>query len=94
MAYMPKTEDRYHLLVVAREYLSGWAEARPLNQGNSERVANFFNKVSICLFRTSESMLVDGGAKSKKRTDLPLKCFNIQKITVTPYHAAANGVVE
>ena len=27
ISYMPKTEDGYHLLVVAREYLSGWAEA-------------------------------------------------------------------
>jgi hypothetical protein len=27
ISYMPKIEDGYHLLVVAWEYLSGWAEA-------------------------------------------------------------------
>jgi len=42
ISYMPKTEDGYHQLVVSREYLSGWAKARPLKQGTSEKVADFF----------------------------------------------------
>jgi transposase-like protein len=94
ISYMPKTEDGYHLLVVAREYLSGWAEARPLKQGTSEKVADFFYEEVICRFGTPESVVVDGGAENKKWTDLLLKRYNIRKITVTPYHAAANGVIE
>jgi hypothetical protein len=39
-------------------------------------------------------MVVDGGAENKKSTKLLLKRYNIRKITVTPYHAAANGVME
>ena len=37
---------------------------------------------------------MDGGAENKKCTDLLLKCYNIRKITETPYHAAANGVID
>jgi len=66
ISYMPKTEDGYHLLVVAREYLSGWAEVRPLKQGTSEKVADFFYEEVICRFGTPESVVVDGGAVNKK----------------------------
>lgn len=38
---MPKAEFGYHLLLIGREYLSGWAEARPLKQGTLEKVADF-----------------------------------------------------
>jgi len=91
---MPKTENRYHLLVDAREYISRWAEARPLKQGTSEKVAEFFCKEVICQFRTPESVVVDGGAEIKKWTDLLLIRYNFRKITVTPYHAANDGVIE
>jgi len=94
ISHMPKTEDRYHLLVVAKEYLRGWAEARPLKQGTSEKVADIFHKEVICRFATPESVVVDRGVENKKCTDLLLKCYNIRKITVTPYHAATNGVIE
>jgi hypothetical protein len=87
-------EDGYHLLVVAREYLSGWAEARPLIQGTSEQVPDFFYEEVICRFGTTESVVVDRWAENKKWTDLILKCYNIRKITITPYHAAADGVIE
>jgi hypothetical protein len=94
ISYMPKTDDGYHLLVVAREYLSRWAEARPLKQGISEKVAHLFYEEVICWFGTPESVVVDGGAANTKWTDLLFKRYNMRKITVTPYHAAANGVIE
>ena len=37
-------------------------------------------------------MVVEGGAENKKWTDLLLKCYNIWRLTVTLYHAAANSV--
>ena len=39
-------------------------------------------------------MVVDGAREMKKWTDLLPKRYNIQMITVTAYHAAANGVIE
>ena len=94
ISYLPRTESGHHLLVVAREYLSGWVEARPLSKGSSKKVADFFYEEIICRYGMPESVVVDGGAENKKWTDLLLKRYNIRKITITPYHAAANGVVE
>ena len=37
---------------------------------------------------------MEGGAENQNWTDLLLKRYNSWKITVTPYHAAANGVIE
>jgi hypothetical protein len=59
ISYMLKTDHRYHLLVVAREFLSRWAEAGPLKQGTSEKVADFFYEEVICRFGTPESVGVD-----------------------------------
>jgi hypothetical protein len=39
-------------------------------------------------------VVVDGGAENKKWTDLLLKRYNIRNITITPDHAAANGVID
>ena len=94
ISYMPKTEDEYHLLVVAREYYSVWEEARPQKPSTSEKVAYFFDVVVICRSRTPESLVLDGGAEKNKWTDLLLKCYNVRKITVTTYQATANGVIE
>jgi hypothetical protein len=94
ISYLPKTKDGYHLVVVAREYLSGWAEARPLKLGTSEKIADIFYEEVLCRFGTPVSVVLEGGAENKKWTDLLLKRYNIRKITVTPYHAATNGVIE
>jgi len=94
ISYMPQTEDRYHQLVVAREYLSGWAVARPIKKGTSENDIDIFDEQIICWSRTPESVVVDGGAESKKWTYLLLNCSNFRKITITTYRAAGNGVNE
>ena len=39
-------------------------------------------------------MVLHSGAENKKWTNLLLKHYNIWKIAVTPYHAAANAVIE
>jgi len=58
---MPIMDDRYHLLVEAREYRSRWAEARPQKHGTSEKVADFIYNEVICQFRIPESV------KSRRR---------------------------
>ena len=37
---------------------------------------------------------MDGGPENNTLANLLLKCYNIRKITVTPYHTAANRVIE
>jgi len=60
--------------VVAREYLSGWAGARPVKQSTWEKVADFCYEEVICSFRTPEGVVVDADVVNKKWTDLLLKC--------------------
>jgi len=58
ISYIPKIKDGYHLVVVAREYLSGWAEAEPLTQGSSQNVADFGYEEGIWLFGPVERCVV------------------------------------
>jgi len=88
--YIPKTEDGYHLPVAATEYLSGLAEAQQVKQGTYEKVADICYEEVMCQFRTPESVVVDVGAENQKWTDLLLKCYNIRKVTVTPFHPTTN----
>lgn len=84
ISYMPKMDDRYHLLVIALENLSGWTAAHPPKYGTLEKRANIFDKKVISQFGTPEHVVLDTGAESKKWTDLLLRHYNIQTITGTP----------
>jgi len=64
ISYMPKMEDGYHPLVVARDYLSGWAEAQQLKQGTSEKAAEISYEEVTCRFGTPESVVVDVGSEN------------------------------
>lgn len=92
--YIPQIDDGYHQLVVAREFLSRWTEARPLKQGISEIVQDIINDKVISRFRTPELVDGDRGEVIVKWTDLFLKCHHIWNITLNQYHGAANGVIE
>jgi len=92
--FMPNMEDGYYLLVIARQYISGWAEAQPLKQGTSEKVDDCFYIEVICSFRTPESVEVDKGQQNQKWTNRLIESYNISKITVTPCLAAANCIIE
>ena len=41
VVYMPPTKGGYHFLLIAREYLSGWIEARALRRVSAAIVADF-----------------------------------------------------
>ncbi len=48
IVYMPTAKSGKQYLVVAREYLSGWSEARALTNATSEAVAKFLWEEVIC----------------------------------------------
>jgi len=91
ISYMPKMEDRYHLLIVATEYLSMCSEAGALKQVTLKKVADFFYEKVINCFRNPESGVVYRQAQNKKHTNILRKHYHIRKITVTQDHAAANA---
>lgn len=54
---MPKMENGYHLLVVAKEYVCGWAEEPLLKQSTSDRVTDCLCEKAICQFRSPENVV-------------------------------------
>jgi len=51
IAYMSKTLDRYHLLVIASNSMSGWEEAQWHKQGKSDQAEDFIYEGVICSSR-------------------------------------------
>jgi len=94
ISYIPKMVDGSHLLLVAREFLSGWAEVSPHKRRILEKVSEYSCKEVICRFGILSSVADDRGAENKKMTYLVLKCHHIRKITVFSYYYSANGVME
>lgn len=73
ISYIDYMEDRYHQLVVAKDYVIGWIEAQPRKQRTSEMAADMFYKEVIFRIGTLESVVLDRGAENKKCTDLLFK---------------------
>jgi hypothetical protein len=49
--------------MLAREFLSGWAEAQPLKQSTLGNIADIFYKDIICCIGTLECVAVNRGAQ-------------------------------
>jgi len=91
----PIVNTKYQLLVVTREYLSGWAKTQQLELSTFQKVADVIYKAVIGWVRTPEYMVVDERAANRKWTNfLLLKRYNLRKITETPNHAATKKMIE
>jgi hypothetical protein len=82
------------MLIVAKKYLSGSAEDQSLTQGTAGNVADSVSEEAICRFGAPVNVVIDRGPENKKWTDQLLKRYHIRKLTITHYHAAANGVLK
>ncbi|RAQ98663.1 putative gag-pol poly protein [Stemphylium lycopersici] len=60
VVYMPQCFGKKYL-VIARDYLSGWPEARALSNNKSKTIAEFIYEDIICRWSTSRKLMVDGG---------------------------------
>ena len=57
---MPKSKGK-SFLVVARDDLSGWVEARALSKSDSAQVSRFLFEDVICRHGIFQQLVVDGG---------------------------------
>ena len=90
---MPKVNGM-EFLVVARDDLSGWVEARALGKNNSLNVAKFIWEDIICWHGCPERIIIDRGPENKGLTEELLHCYQIRRVQVSAYYAQANGLVE
>lgn len=90
---MPSCEEKKYL-VVAREDLSGWLEAKALASVNSAAIAKFLWEDVVCRHGCFGKLVVDGGTENKKHVAAFTKKYGIERVQVSAYHHAANGMVE
>jgi hypothetical protein len=81
-------------LVVARDDLSGWVEARALHAAKAAAVARFLWEDVICRHGCFGKLVVDGGPENKKWGDVLASRYNIHKVVTSAYHPQANGMIE
>ena len=76
---MPPCKGKNYL-VVAREDLSGWSEARALSSANSAAVARFLWEDVVCRHRCFGRLVVDGGPENKKHVTAFTKKYGIKRV--------------
>jgi transposase InsO family protein len=94
VVHMPKGIGERKFLVVAREDVSGWPEARAIRKANSETVATFLEEDVFARHGCPKTIVVDGGPENKGMVDEICARLHVSKHTVTAYHPQANGLVE
>jgi hypothetical protein len=79
---------------VAREYLTGWVEARALKEATAAAIAGFVNEDIICRYGVPRELIVDGGPENKGELKKLAEEMGMFRCQVMPYHPESNGVVE
>ena len=94
VVHMPIGVGERKYLVVAREDVSGWPEARAIRKANGQTVANFLKEDVFARHGCPTSIIVDGGSENKGEVDIICNQLGVKKHMITAYHPQANGVVE
>jgi hypothetical protein len=93
VVHMPSCQGKEYL-VVARDDLSGWVEARALARATSEAVAKFLWEDVVCRHGCFGRLVVDGGPENKAHVAEFVKRYGIRRVRVSVYHPQANGMIE
>ena len=94
VVHMPKGTGGHKYLVMAREDVSGWPEARAIRKANSQTVAEFLEEDVFARHGCPTTLIVDGGSQNKGIVNELCGRLRIHKHTITAYHPQANGMVE
>ena len=93
ITYMPNRRGKQYL-VVARDDMSGWVEARALSNKGAKAVATFIWEDVICRHGIFWRMVVDGGGEFMAEVIDLLNKWGVERIQISAYHAQANGMIE
>jgi hypothetical protein len=85
---------KFKYLLVARDDLLGWAEARPLVKLTSEKVCQFFEEDWFSRYGSICLVTVDGGAEFKGRLRELVESCGAKFGRVTEYYPEGAGVIE
>ena len=90
---MPRDHGK-EFLVVAREALSGWPEARALPSITSEHIARFIFEDIICRHGCFRRLLHDGGTENKGAVAVLTEQYGIKRIITSAYYPEGNSWLE
>jgi hypothetical protein len=93
ITYMPGRRGKQYL-IIARDDMSGWVEARAVANKEAKTVALFIWEDIICRHGVFWRMIVDGGGEFKSEVIDLLNKWGVDRIQVSAYHAPANGMIE
>jgi len=91
--YMPPSGG-FHLIVAAKDDLTGVTEVRPLQKNTSKVLAKFFWEQIYCRYGAIGHIVTDNGPEVKGAFESLVKRMGIPQVRITPYNKHANGVVE
>ena len=83
-----------HYLVVARNDLSSWAEARALAKANSTTISKFLWEEVVCRHGCFRKLVIDGRLENKGLVKEFTRLYGIKRVQVSAYHPPANGMIE
>jgi hypothetical protein len=73
-------------LVVARDYTTGWLEAKALVKNDSVIVARFLEKNVFARYGLLYKLLIDRGPKNKGLVEFLTAQFSIYRVVASAYH--------
>lgn len=95
LVHLGEGSGPFPYLVVARDDLSNWVEARHLGSKHANTVRKFLEEDIVCRYGpVLEWITTDGGGETKKETAAYLKRLHIPIVRSAPYHPQANGMIE
>lgn len=81
-------------MVVCRDNLTGWVEARALRTPNSADIAEFFVQDVLVRFGVMAQVTADNGTEFLSHFKDKLIRYGIPRVNTSAYNPAANGMVE
>jgi hypothetical protein len=94
VVYMPESTSGKKFLVVARDYLSGYPEARALVHNDSASVCKFLEEVVFPRWGVPLKLTVDGGPENRGLVEGLSKLLGINRVTASAYNPQAQGLIE
>ena len=91
--HMPTSNGKSYL-IVARDDVSGWVEARALAKLSSETVAKFVYEDVICRHGCFMHLSIDGGPENKSWLSVLTTKYKIKRTVISAYNSKGNGMVE
>ena len=91
---MPDGKLGKKFLVVARDYTSGWPEAKALARNDSEAVAKFLDEYIFSRWGIPYRLSVDGGPENKGLVADLSEQYGIERVVSSAYHPQGQGLIE